>query len=207
MAILKKGYYEGDCISKIDIKTLNLALEENTDTINFDKEEYLEILENAKKEGYEEGLSKGYNKGYNQGLDAFEQDKENLYAMLDEDKHNLATFLNQQSLSYINNFKNNLNNLLVDCLDKLFLKALNNEDVMSVYISNLLMFLSSNYKEFTIKANEFTIEFIEKNITIDMPSYEVDCALDNYDFTIITQNEHLEYFLNDEFEKIKELFS
>ena len=207
MAILKHGSYDSKSISNVNLAAIDLINEEKADSIKFNKEEYLQILEDAKKEGYDEGLSKGYEEGYNQGVLKFEEDKESLYAGLESDKNNLENFLNEQSLMYINKFKKDISDLLVSALDKLFLKALKKEDIMDAYISNLINLLLSNYKDFSIKANNITIEVIDKLFENKTFEYEVDNTLSDYDFVIVTKTESIEYFLKDEFNKIKELFS
>lgn len=207
MAILKHGTYDSKLISNVNLAAIDLINEEKADSIKFNKEEYLQILEDAKKEGYDDGLSKGYEEGYNQGVLKFEEDKESLYAGLESDKNNLENFLNEQSLMYINKFKKDISDLLVSALDKLFLKALKKEDIMDAYISNLINLLLSNYKDFSIKANNITIEVIDKLFENKTFEYEVDNTLSDYDFVIVTKTESIEYFLKDEFNKIKELFS
>lgn len=207
MAILKHGTYDSKLISNVNLSAIDLTNEEKTDSIKFNKEEYLQILEDAKKEGYEEGLSKGYEDGYNQGVLKFEDDKDSLYAGLESDKNNLESFLNEQSLIYINKFKKDISDLLVSALDKLFFNAIEKEEVMDVYITNLINLLLSNYKEFSIKANDSTIKIIDKLFENKTFQCDIDNTLSDYDLLIITQTESLEYFLNDEFNKIKELFS
>lgn len=207
MAILKYGTYEGKSISNINLSTIDLTKEDKTDSIKFNKEEYIQLLEDAKKEGYEEGLSKGYEEGYNQGVLKFEEDKESLYAGLEKDKNNLTDFLNEQSLIYLNNFKKDISELLVNSLERLFLNALNSNEVMDVYILNLINLLTSNYKEFSIKANDRTIKTLDRLFENKSFECEIDNTLSDYDFLIITKTESLEYFLKDEFNKIKELFS
>lgn len=207
MAILKNGSYAAENISKIDLNNVNLNQDDNLDMVKFDKNEYLNILEKAKSDGYADGLAKGYNDGYAKSLETFEEDKIGLQLSLERDKEALSDYLNAQSLLYINTFKDELKGLLLSSLDKLFLKALNSEEIMSIYICNLVDYISKNYKNFIFKANDFTINHIEqnlKNINIDI---EIDNSLSNFDFLIDVQDEFIEFFFQDEFDKIKKLFS
>ena len=211
MAILKHGTYEGKSISNINLSTIDLTKEEKIESVKFNKDEYIELLEEAKKVGYEEGLSngyqEGYNQGYNEGMSKFEEDKEALYAGLERDKNNLSDFLNEQSLLYINKFKTDISSLLVNSLDRLFLNTLDKSEVMDVYIANLINLVTSHYKTFSIIANDNTINTL--NRLFENRSFEcnTDNTLHDYDFIITTNSESLEYFLEDEFNKIKELFS
>lgn len=211
MAILKHGTYEGNSISNINLSTIDLTKEEKIESVKFNKDEYIQLLEEAKKTGYEEGVSNGYQdgytQGYNQGMSKFEEDKHSLYAGLESDKNNLSDFLNEQSLLYINKFKKDISSLLVNSLDRLFLNAIEKSEIMDVYISNLINLLLSHYKNFSIIANDSTIEHL--NRLFDNMNFEcsTDNTLNDYDFIIITKTESVEYFLADEFNKIKELFS
>ena len=166
MAILKHGTYEGKSISNINLSTIDLTKEEKIESVKFNKDEYIELLEEAKKVGYEEGLSngyqEGYNQGYNEGMSKFEEDKEALYAGLERDKNNLSDFLNEQSLLYINKFKTDISSLLVNSLDRLFLNTLDKSEVMDVYISNLINLVTSHYKTFSIIANDNTINTLNR---------------------------------------------
>lgn len=211
MAILKHGTYEGKSISNINLSAIDLTQEEKIESVKFNKDEYVELLEEAKKEGYEEGLSNGYqdgyNKGYNQGLLKFEEDKESLYAGLESDKNNLSDFLNEQSLLYINKFKTDISALLLNSLDRLFLNALDKSEVMDVYVSNLINLLIANYKNFSITANDNTINILDRLFENRSFECSTDNTLNDYDFIILTKTESVEYFLEDEFNKIKELFS
>lgn len=210
MAILKNGTYAGTSISNINLSAIDLTKEEKVESVKFNKDEYMQLLEEAKKTGYEEGLSSGYeegfNQGYNQGVSKFEEEKESLYASLESDKHNLSDFLNEQSLLYINKFKQDITSLLVNSLDRLFLNAITKSEIMDVYISNLINLLISNYKHFSIIANDSTISTVNRLFANSNFECSTDNTLKDYDFIIITKTESVEYFLEDEFNKIKELF-
>ena len=45
-----------------------MVTEENTESLRFNKEEYLELIEEAKKEGYENGFQTGLKEGYSEGV-------------------------------------------------------------------------------------------------------------------------------------------
>lgn len=214
MGILKKGSYGETPISNLSYSNVDLSKKDNTENLKFSKEEYLALMEEAKELGYKEGLEKGYNDGYKQGVDKFEEDKENLYAVLDSDrekmeldKENLKTFLKLESFNYINKFQEDIQKLIFNTVNKVFFNTLNKEDVLEVYLKNLIAYFNESFEEYSVTVNEKTLSVVLNNIDKNKGSYKIDNLLNDYDVLVFANNEYIEYFLKDEFEKLKELFS
>lgn len=206
MGILKNGSYTRTSVSAIDFSNINLATEEHTESLKFDKEEYLALMEDAKKEGYEAGFKSGSEDGYNSGLKEFEEQKTSLYSLLELDKENVIEFLNNESLNYINNFQKDIGELIVSSINKVFLNSISNEDIMKVYLTNLIKTLKLRESNFTITANNKTIELCADVIESNDIKYHINNVFDDYDLSVKTDRETIEYFLKDEFKKIQDLF-
>lgn len=207
MGILKKGSYNEVSISNFSYSNVNLSKKENTDNLKISQEEYDSILNEAKELGYKEGIEKGYNEGYTQGVEKFEEEKQGLYAQIESDKDNLKSFLESESAAYINNFKINIQNLVVDSINKIFLNALNNEDILNIYIKNLISLFNESFENYIVSVNEKTLHVITSTIDKNKGSYKIDNLLNDYDILVFTSDEYKEYFLYEEFNKIKELFN
>ena len=190
MAIIKKGSYGVSSISGFDYLNLNLATEENTETLKFDKDEYLELIEEAKKEGYENGFQAGLKDGYSEGVSKFEQEKESLYLALENDKNALASYLNEESINYVNTFKNDIFKVISDSINKLFLGCVNNEILMTSYLEVLIKHLIDSEKTFSLSCNSFTNDKIEKIITGAYIDVQLDETLANYDVSVFTAKEN-----------------
>lgn len=206
MGILKKGSYTEVSVSAIDFSNINLATEENAESLKFDREEYLSLMEDAKKEGYEAGFKSGLEDGYNSGLKEFEEQKESLYNSLKKDKENVIEFLNHESLNYINTFQKDIGELIVSSINKVFLNCINDEVIMKSYLTNLIKTLKLRQSDFTIIANSKTIELCSDIIEDNDIKYEINNVFENYDLSVKTDRETVEYFLKDEFKKIQNLF-
>lgn len=207
MGILKKGSYNEMPISSFTYSNVNLTNNDNTENIKFDKEEYLAVMEEAREQGYKEGLEKGYNDGYKQGTEKFEEEKQELYVLLESDKENLQSFLETESFNYINKFQKNMQSLILDSINKIFLNAIGNDEILKVYIENLISYFNETFEEYSIVINEKTLPNILNIIDNNKGSYKIDNLLNDYDVLVFANNEYKEYFLQDEFNKIKELFN
>ena len=206
MAILKKGSYTGNSVSNFDYSKIDLMADDNTDNIKFDKNEYIALLEDAKKEGYDAGLKNGYEDGYNQGMAKFEEIKAELNNSLENDKSNLVSFLQLNSAEYINLFQSEIKSLILNSINKIFLNTLKEEETMKVYLSELTTMLLATVKEFSLTLNAFTLELIKTQLEEKNILYTIDESIDNYNL-LVSAGEHREYYLKDEFNKIAELFN
>lgn len=206
MGILKKGSYGGAPVSNFNYAPVNLISEDKTETIKFNREEYLALIEEAKKEGYEQGLQNGYTDGYSQGVSKFEEEKADLYASLESDKDAVKTFLENESVKYINSFQTDMQQLILNSINKLFLNCIENDYMMQIYLNELITYLINSLKDFSVSANTLTISKISQTLNDNSIEYTVDDSLENYNIVVSNDNEHQEYFLVEEFEKIKELF-
>lgn len=207
MGILKKGSYDTMPISNFDYSNVNLSKKENTESLKFSQEEYDAIMEEAKSLGYKDGLEKGYTEGYNQGAEKFEEEKQELYVLIESDKENLKSFLESESFNYINKFQSDIQSLIVNSINKVFLNTLKNEDILNVYIENLVSYFNETFEEYMITVNEKTLPVVANIVDKNKGSYKIDNILDDYDVLVFANNEYKEYFLQDEFNKIKELFN
>lgn len=206
MAILKKGSYEVTKVSSFNLSSINLATEEKVEGMKFDRQEYLALVEEAKKEGYDEGKKEGFSEGYNEGMAKFENEKDTLYESLENDKSAASDFLLAKGLEYIDFVKIDVLSLISSSINKLFLDSVSNESIMNAYLSNLLTMLETKYKDFTISANAKTIDTIKTLVDEVTFGIELDNSLADYDVSIKSLNENAEYYLKDEFEKINNLF-
>lgn len=206
MTILKKGSYNGAPICNLDYSTMDLSTEDKTDNIKFSKEEYLSLIEEAKKEGYNQGLQNGYDDGYTQGVSKFEEEKESLYKSLESDTLNVKNFLRNESILYVNKFQQDMQKLIANSINKIFFNCIDNDTVLVAYLNELLTYLINSIKEFSIQANTFTINKISGLLDTHNISYTFDDSLSNYNIVVVNENENIEYFLEDEFKKIQELF-
>lgn len=214
MGILKKGSYGTTPVSSLTYSNVDLSKKDNTENLKFSKEEYLALMEEAKEIGYKEGLEKGYTDGYKQGVDKFEEEKGELYALLDADKEkmeldkeNLKSFLEIESFNYINKFQSSIQNLIFDSINKVFFNTLEKEDVLKAYVEKLVIYLNESFEEYSITVNEKTLSTIVGVIDENKGSYKIDNILKDFDILVFANNEYKEYFLKDEFNKIKELFN
>ena len=210
MAILKKGSYNGTPISNLTYSNIDLKTNEKAESLKFDKEEYLAILEEARKEGYNQGLSEGYNDGYNDGYKKgalkLEEEKNELYTTLERDKEALKVYLKEESVNYINSFQSEMEDLIKNSINKIFLNCVSNEDILNAYLRELICYLLKSFKEFSIKTNEYTNSKIVKTLESEKIEYSIDNTLKNYSVVVDTKSEYQEYFLEEEFVKIKKLF-
>lgn len=206
MSILKKGSYEEVSVSSFDFSTINLAVEDNTESLKFDKEEYLSLMEDAKTQGYEDGFKSGSEDGFKSGSEEFEKQKESLYNSLNQDKENIIEFLNNESINYINAFQRDIGDLITSSINKIFLNCISSDDIMKVYLTNLIKMVRLKQSNFIVISNSKTLELCSDIITSNNITYEINNAFEDYDLSIKTDRETTEYFLKDEFEKIQDLF-
>lgn len=206
MGILKKGSYGGAPVSSFNYAPVNLISEDKTETIKFNREEYLAFIEEAKKEGYEEGLQKGYTDGYSQGASKFEEEKTELYASLESDKNAVKSFIENEAVKYVNSFQTDMQQLILNSINKLFFNCIQNDYMMQAYLDELITYLIKSFKDFSISANTLTISKISQVLDDNSIEYSVDESLKNYNIVVRNDTEHQEYFLAEEFKKIKELF-
>lgn len=214
MAVLKKGTYQESNLEKINLNILQLELEqeENVETLNFNQEEYKQILQDGHKEGYskgyEEGYSLGYTKGYSEGKEVFDKEKDVLYQGLENDKQNSVDFLHKQCSEYITMFNADMLSLVQESMSRIFFNAIDDDNIVSVYLNNLTKYVLDKFKKATITANERTLSLIDSSIIQDSDIILInDSSLKDFDVIVTNQFENIEYFLNDEFEKIKEVFN
>lgn len=214
MAVLKKGTYQESNLEKINLNILQLELEqeENVETLSFNQEEYKQILQDGHKEGYskgyEEGYSLGYTKGYSEGKEVFDKEKDVLYQGLENDKQNSIDFLHKQCSEYITMFNADMLSLVQESMSRIFFNAIDDDNIVSVYLNNLTKYVLDKFKKATITANERTLSLIDSSIIQDSDIILInDSSLKDFDVIVTNQFENIEYFLNDEFEKIKEVFN
>ena len=206
MSILKRGFYNNDAIKKVSFTNMQLELEsqQSVDSLKFDKEEYENILNSAKEDGFKNGYEDGFGKGFLEGKTKFEEEKRQLYENLEHDRNALCDFLESESVLYVNNVNSEIKNLITSSISKIFFDAVSNDDIMIVYSSELLDYLSKKYKLFSVVVNNNT--FLKLKTLLKDISYDIDDSLDDFDFIIKSKSQTEEFFLNDKFEKIKSLF-
>ncbi|MGU8988166.1 hypothetical protein ACV3V0_10660 [Clostridium perfringens] len=206
MSILKRGSYNNDAIKKVSFTNMQLELEsqQSVDSLKFDKEEYENILNSAKEDGFKNGYEDGFGKGFLEGKTKFEEEKRQLYENLEHDRNALCDFLESESVLYVNNVNSEIKNLITSSISKIFFDAVSNDDIMIVYSSELLDYLSKKYKLFSVVVNNNT--FLKLKTLLKDISYDIDDSLDDFDFIIKSKSQTEEFFLNDKFEKIKSLF-
>ena len=206
MSILKRGFYNNDAIKKVSFTNMQLELEsqQSVHSLKFDKEEYENILNSAKEDGFKTGYEDGFEKGFLEGKTKFEEEKSQLYENLEHDRNALGDFLESESVLYINNVNSEIKNLITLSISKIFFDAVSNDDVMIAYSSELLKYLSKKYKLFSVVINNNT--FLKLKTLLKDISYDIDDSLDDFDFIIKSKSQTEEFFLNDKFEKIKSLF-
>ena len=206
MSILKRGFYNNDAIKKVSFTNMQLELEsqQSVDSLKFDKEEYENILNSAKEDGFKTGYEDGFEKGFLEGKTKFEEEKSQLYENLEHDRNALGDFLESESVLYINKVNSEIKNLITLSISKIFFDAVSNDDVMIAYSSELLKYLSKKYKLFSVVINNNT--FLKLKTLLKDISYDIDDSLDDFDFIIKSKSQTEEFFLNDKFEKIKSLF-
>lgn len=206
MSILKRGSYNNDAIKKVSFTNMHLELEsqQSVDSLKFDKEEYENILNSAKEDGFKNGYEDGFGKGFLEGKTKFEEEKRQLYENLEHDRNALCDFLESESVLYVNNVNSEIKNLITSSISKIFFDAVSNDDIMIVYSSELLDYLSKKYKLFSVVVNNNT--FLKLKTLLKDISYDIDDSLDDFDFIIKSKSQTEEFFLNDKFEKIKSLF-
>ena len=184
MAVLKKGTYQESNLEKINLNILQLELEqeENVETLNFNQEEYKQILQDGHKEV--------------------------LYQGLENDKQNSVDFLHKQCSEYITMFNADMLSLVQESMSRIFFNAIDDDNIVSVYLNNLTKYVLDKFKKATITANERTLSLIDSSIIQDSDIILInDSSLKDFDVIVTNQFENIEYFLNDEFEKIKEVFN
>ena len=206
MGILKKGSYDMSYISDLGLSTLNIDKDTDVENVKFDKKDYLAIKEEGREQGYNEGFEKGYEEGYNKGLVKFEEEKEGLYAALESDKSLAKDFIESEGISYINSFQKDMQSLIAETINKIFFNCIDDELIMERYLLELLVFLKENVKSFSISINSITESKIFNYIEENSIETIVDNSLENYSVVVDTGKEKQEYFLIEEFDKIKKLF-
>lgn len=204
MGIFKKGYYNTSAIAPLKIDDINLKEDADLEKVSFNKEEYLSILEKAKKEGFEEGKKEGFDFGYNESQKIIKQEKEQLKESLNQDMENISKHLEKLGIEYLSSLNSDIISIINNSINKIFFNAIDSDIVMRNYLSNLIDNLNSKYKEYTISCNQHTSKIIAT--ICDTISVKENNSLDNFDIIVNSPIESAEFFLKDEIAKLNSLF-
>lgn len=208
MAIIKKSTIDSQEIKKDFSPVIDVENEEGMERMSFNKEEYLSVLENARKEGYQAGFNEGKNDGYSEGIALIEKERKDFENAISKEKENLNTYLKQESIKYIDTFKSDIYSLVYNSINKIFFNAISDNEMMTTYMHNLLSHLCEKYKGFEIFCNEYTSNLIEiLNFPEDSFTKIVDESYKNFDIKIVSDSENIEFLLKDELLKLEELFN
>lgn len=208
MGVMKKGVYDESNVHGLSFHVVEIDSDSKTENLDgFDKESYISAVEEAKDVGYKEGYIEGYNSGYAEGKSIFEEERKDLYNKIELDKQNFKSLLERESIEYISNFNKSISSLLSKSMNKLFLNAVSNDFIMINYFKNLVEELLDKYESFTIYINSKTVDLFTDVITQNEINVCIDNKLQDLDIVVKSSIETLEFFINDEFGKIMDLFN
>ena len=207
MAIYKNIKNFEDSLSDFTFPMIDLKEDVTTEeTVEFNKEDYLKVLNEAKEKGYAEGVEKGYSDSYLKGLEDLKLEREKLYSEIEDEKNKANEFLESQGVEYVNTFKKDINNFIYSALNKIFLDCVEEELFMKMYLCELLNFIDTSFKNSTIYMSQNTKDFISEENFKDLNlKCEIDNSLHIYDIVINSKGEFKEYFLNDQLKKMREM--
>lgn len=208
MAIIKQKNLNSSEIVAENIPIINIDLEneENLETFKFNKEEYLKLLDEAKKQGHALGYEDGIKEGYEQGLHSLKEETTAIKNKLEEDLENVKFTLQYESIKYIDTFKGDIYSLIKNTINKIFFNSISDTDIMNVYLKNLAEHIVKKYSNVKIFANEKTLNVMKDTIDSDDVIFSLNKNMEDYDVKILSESENVEFYLKDEIEKIKELF-
>lgn len=206
MAIIKNKQVNKANIMNEIVPVLDLQQEENLENIKFNKEEYLSLLEEGRQQGYEEGLIIGKKEGYENGIKLLNEETQKIKELLEKDVSNVKVFLEKESIQYIDTFKGDIYSLINKTINKVFFDVIDNELIMKSYLNNLLKHLSEKYKSVKVICNSKTFEILQEHNFNEEIKFSIDNLLSDFDIKVISDSENIEFYLKDEFDRVKDLF-
>lgn len=206
MAIIKNKQVNKANIMNEIVPVLDLQQEENLENIKFNKEEYLSLLEEGRQQGYKEGLIIGKKEGYENGIKLLNEETQKIKELLEKDVSNVKVFLEKESIQYIDTFKGDIYSLINKTINKVFFDVIDNELIMKSYLNNLLKHLSEKYKSVKVICNSKTFEILQEHNFNEEIKFSIDNLLSDFDIKVISDSENIEFYLKDEFDRVKDLF-
>ena len=207
MAILKANKYEEKTIHKFDFITVEQDNPiKTTKDLSCTSEDYKKSLEEAKTSGYQKGKEEGFKAGYEEGSKLLEEEKIQHQQKLNEDKEAFKRYLQIESVDYINNFRKQMLEMIVTAMDKIFHMTIDDEKLMSIYLSEMISSAHNIDNSIKISCNERTNNVVKDKCNELSIEIIIDNMLEDYDIKIINAKETTEYFLREEYSMLKELF-